>query len=135
MSRSHKKPCRRARTRNTARVPNERTGVHARGVADRAASPAPAAVHAAPAVGPRTSDVLALVGRLLCTLDPSVALQILARAAAEGVAALLATSERAKRAEELAAHEGHAAQETPARAAGGARSSRLRRSSRTTSTP
>jgi hypothetical protein len=105
-------------------------------VADRAASPAHAAAHAAPAVGPRMIDALALVGRLLETLDPSVAVQILTRAAAEGVAALLAISERSKRAAELAAHEVYAAQEAHTRAVGGAGSSRRRRrSSRTASTP
>jgi hypothetical protein len=130
MSRSHKKTCRRPRTRNVAHVSNERTGVGARGVADRAASPAHAAVHAAPAVDSCMIDAFAVLGRLLRTLDPSVALQILTRAAAEGVAALLAIAERAKHAEELAAQEAHT------RAVGGAGSSRRRsRSSRTASTP
>jgi hypothetical protein len=82
------------------------------------------------------SDGLALLGLLLGTLDPSVVMQIFTRAAAHGITAILAISERAKRATELAADEVHAAQEAHTRAVSGAGSSRRRtRSSRIASTP
>jgi hypothetical protein len=136
MSTRHRKACERTRTRKAAHAPNERTGAHARGVPHRGGSPAHAAVHTAPAVAPRMSDALAVIGLLLGTLDPSVVMQIITRAAAHGVTAILAISERAKRAAELAADEVHAAQEAHTHTVSGARSSRRRpRSSRTASTP